>query len=487
MSASESVTPRLYAEPLSASHEAVSATSLHLFRRVLACFEIAADFVTCAVGMVAAYSLDLAGSLGRHTHYPVREVAAVSVAIGVLAVFLLERNGAYLGGGSLLQIGETERVLRIPVQSVFVLLPFFLLSDVRSSYPVILRSLILIPVLLILQKLAFFSIVRVLHIMGWGTDRAIIYGSANSGKRVVSALSNSVRLGIVPVAVIDDDATFDERQIVEMRYRCRRTVPVLRGPLTTELLKSHRCSTLIVELPRLSPERKTAAVDAGKQAGLRIAFLSGMELHEQQWIKSIDVDGLTLTPDTDPFESWSYAITKRMFDLILSSLLLVALGPLLLLIALLVRLDSPGPALFIQKRVGRNGELFNIYKFRSMYASTPKYDFSPMRSNDPRITRIGRFIRRTSLDELPQLINVILGNMSLVGPRPEMPFIVQDHISKHKQRVQVTPGITGLWQLSADRAFPIHENVQYDLYYIRNRGFFLDIAILIHTLFFAIR
>ena len=91
------------------------------------------------------------------------------------------------------------------------------------------------------------------------------------------------------------------------------------------------------------------------------------------------------------------------------------------------------------------------------------------------------------MDELPQLMNVFLGNMSLVGPRPEMPFIVQEYAPEQRQRLQVIPGITGLWQLSADRASLIHENIQYDLYYIRNRGIFMDIAILFHTLFFAIR
>jgi exopolysaccharide biosynthesis polyprenyl glycosylphosphotransferase len=487
MGASESATPRLYAEALSASHETVPATSADLFRRMLACLEIAADFVTCAVGMVAAYSLGMARTLDVQTHYPVREVAGASIGVGLLAVMFLERNGAYRGGGSLLQIGETERALRIPVQSVLVLLPIFLLMGMRSSYPAVVLSLILIPVLLILQKLTFLFTVRVLHAMGYGVDRAVIYGSKDSGKRVVSALFHSVRLGLVPVAVIDDDPNFDGSQIVEMGYRRRRSVPVQRGPLTVELLKSHRCNTLVVALPRLSPERQTAAIDTAKQAGIRIAFLSGMELQAQECTKSIDVDGLTLTPKADPFASWPYTIAKRMIDLILSTVLLVLLGPLLLLIALLVRLDSPGPALFVQRRVGRNGELFDIYKFRSMHASAPKYEFSPMKANDPRITRIGRFIRRTSLDEFPQLINVILGNMSLVGPRPEMPFIVQDYTSEHRRRLQVTPGITGLWQLSADRASLIHENIQYDLYYIRNRGFFMDIAILIHTLFFAIR
>jgi len=122
-----------------------------------------------------------------------------------------------------------------------------------------------------------------------------------------------------------------------------------------------------------------------------------------------------------------------------------------------------------------------------MYANAPMYDFSPATSHDLRITRVGRFIRQTSLDELPQLMNVFLGNMSLVGPRPEMPFIVREYTPEYRQRLQVIPGITGLWQLSADRGSLIHENIQYDLYYIRNRGIFMDIAILIHTLFFAVR
>ena len=260
-----------------------------------------------------------------------------------------------------------------------------------------------------------------------------------------------------------------------------------RGPITSALLNSCQCSTLIVALPNLSSEQIAAAVDAAKQAGSRVLFLSATELQEQKWTESIDVDGLSLTPMLESFERWPYSIAKRMADLIGSSLLLVLFAPLFFLIALFIKLDSPGPALFVQDRVGRNGELFKMYKFRSMHKGTPKYELSPTTPFDPRITRIGRFLRRSSLDELPQLMNVFLGDMSLVGPRPEMPFIVQNYTSEQRQRLQVTPGITGLWQLSADRAFLIHENIQYDLYYIRNRGFFMDIAILIHTLLFAMR
>ncbi len=271
----------------------------------------------------------------------------------------------------------------------------------------------------------------------------------------------------------------------EMGYRRGRSIPVQHGPVTPALLKACQCNMLMVTIPNLSTEKLHAAADAAKQAGLRIAFLLGSPLQEPQWTESTDIDGLLLTSTIEPIAPWHYAVAKRMADLIVSTLLLALFSPLLFLIALLIRLDSPGAALFVQKRVGRNGEIFDMYKFRSMYTNAPKYDVSPTQSCDPRITRIGRVLRRISLDELPQLINVFLGNMSLVGPRPEMPFIVQRYNSRHRQRLKVVPGITGLWQLSADRSLPIHENIEYDLYYIRNRTFFMDMAILIHTLIFA--
>jgi lipopolysaccharide/colanic/teichoic acid biosynthesis glycosyltransferase len=122
-----------------------------------------------------------------------------------------------------------------------------------------------------------------------------------------------------------------------------------------------------------------------------------------------------------------------------------------------------------------------------MRVDVPKFGLHPTAADDPRVTRIGRWLRRTSLDELPQLINILKGDMSLVGPRPEMPFIVERYNARHRQRLQVTPGLTGLWQLSADRSFLIHENIQYDLYYIRHRNFFMDLAILLHTAEFAMK
>ena len=184
---------------------------------------------------------------------------------------------------------------------------------------------------------------------------------------------------------------------------------------------------------------------------------------------------------------WYYEFCKRMLDLFVSSVLLVLLAPIFFVIAVLIRMSSRGPAFFIQERIGVGGVAFKMYKFRSMSSSAEKYEYSPTTSEDPRITRIGRLLRRSSLDELPQLFNVFRGDMSLVGPRPEMSFIVREYNDYERLRLQVIPGITGLWQLSKDRAHPIHENLHHDLSYIRERCLSLDVAILIHTVLFAMR
>jgi lipopolysaccharide/colanic/teichoic acid biosynthesis glycosyltransferase len=142
--------------------------------------------------------------------------------------------------------------------------------------------------------------------------------------------------------------------------------------------------------------------------------------------------------------------------------------------------------LLAQERVGLNGRRFRMLKFRTMWTDVDRYAPSPAGDVDPRITHVGRVLRTTRLDELPQLWNVLRGDMSLVGPRPEMPFIVQRYGELEQQRLLAKPGITGIWQLSADRHAEIHENVEYDLYYISHRSLTTDLLILLETLFFTI-
>ncbi|WP_322494956.1 sugar transferase [Chloroflexus sp.] len=187
-------------------------------------------------------------------------------------------------------------------------------------------------------------------------------------------------------------------------------------------------------------------------------------------------------------------VVKRLFDITVSLTLIVLLSPIMLLIALLIKLESPGPVIFKQERIGEHGRRFQMFKFRSMYIDADrrwhevaKRDETTNKlihkqKDDPRVTRVGRKLRRTSLDELPQLFNVLRGEMSLVGPRPEMPYIVAEYEPWQWQRFRVPPGMTGWWQVNGRSDKPLHLHTEYDLYYIQNYSFWLDLRILAKTL-----
>ncbi|MBF0507758.1 MAG: sugar transferase [Deltaproteobacteria bacterium] len=181
-----------------------------------------------------------------------------------------------------------------------------------------------------------------------------------------------------------------------------------------------------------------------------------------------------------------YILFKRMIDLLLAAILLLLLWPLFGLIGLAIKLDSAGPVFFAHERVGKNGRLFRMYKFRSMHLTADPYAVSPLNQEDPRITGVGKFIRRLCLDELPQLFNVLKGDMAIVGPRPEMPFIVAEYNNIHMERLRVLPGMTGLWQIHGDRSQAIHEDIGYDLDYIKRMSLFLDATILVKTMLFVL-
>jgi len=185
-------------------------------------------------------------------------------------------------------------------------------------------------------------------------------------------------------------------------------------------------------------------------------------------------------------------MTKRLFDTTASIALLLLLSPFMLLIAILIKLESPGPVFFLQERIGENGRRFKMIKFRSMYQDAEQRwhevaqrdaegNLIHKRSDDPRVTRVGRKLRRSSLDELPQLFNVVRGEMSLVGPRPEMPYIAEEYAPWQWQRFRVPPGMTGWWQVNGRSNLPMHLHTEADLYYIQNYSFWLDLVILLKT------
>ena len=186
-------------------------------------------------------------------------------------------------------------------------------------------------------------------------------------------------------------------------------------------------------------------------------------------------------------------LVKRVLDIVASAILLVLLMPVFLTVAIAIRLEDPGPILFKQKRVGRWGALFTMWKFRSMYTDAEERKKELMAQNemeggvifkmkdDPRVTKVGRIIRKASIDELPQLWNVLKGDMSLVGPRPPVPQEVNEYSLSDRRRLEVIPGITCIWQVSGRSDIPFDQQVELDVQYIQSQSFWTDIKILLKT------
>ena len=246
---------------------------------------------------------------------------------------------------------------------------------------------------------------------------------------------------------------------------------------------------VIIALPPEFASKLPVFINACESHGARARVISSLASGLLTPGQMNDLDGIKLVnAHSYPTERLDYLIVKRIFDVILSLLLLVLLIPLLLLIALAVKVSSEGPVFFKQQRVGLNGKRFWMWKFRTMtYVESAVSDteWTPLEVN--RFTRFGKLLRRTNLDELPQLWNVLRGEMSLVGPRPERPFYIEifkKQVPQYMLRHFVKSGITGWAQINGWRGnTSIQKRIEHDLYYMKNWGFWLDIKILFYTLY----
>lgn len=457
------------------------------FRRAIVFCEVIADLLTITLAVVLGYFIYDSLRLGRHIYYPIGTVLALAFAFSIVMVLMLDRAGAYRRGNSLLRVRETEQVLGVSAQAFLIALAVSFFTNILFSRWLLVLCLGLVPLLLFVQKSLIYVLVRVLHSRGYGNETVLIYGSGYTGRRVFSVLQRSPKLGLEPVAFVDDDPAKTGSMVYEMAYERRRSAPVVKGPVTRELVAHYGADLVLISIPSVGRYRFTKTIQEAFAANARVSFVPSHLLASDPWVDYQDIDGVLLANFGRSSRHAGYEGVKRVCDILGSIILMVVGAPVFLLLALAIKIDSRGPVLFRQERVGQDGKLFRMYKFRTMHTTAPSYEYSPLASSDPRITRLGKFLRRTSLDEVPQLLNVLQGSMSLVGPRPEMPFIVDQYTERHRQRLQVRPGLTGLWQLSGDRAFLIHENIEYDLYYIQHRSLFMDLAILLHTIIFAAR
>lgn len=412
------------------------------------------------------------------------QLFAGAVLYSALVLSLLVGDNAYPRVCSLLGVKETEIALRVSIKAIVVCL----VLSIVARYPV--------------PRMATLSawVIGTLYLTigrGWVQEavgkqfaaslpkrRTLIYGTKRTARRFFTGALHSPTLGIDPVGFVGSPVEVSD-VIYSNDYFQRDSRPVFREPLTVELIKRLAVTELVVcdSLPEseLNRVREVAA-----NANCSLSLVNNQEVLTNRtptWVW--EMDGLFVATSSMSGPSQFYRVTKRLIDIVCSALLIGFSLPVWAILAILIRLESKGPIFFHQTRIGHNGRPFEIYKFRSMKVDAPKYARSPDEHNDPRITRVGRFLRKTSFDEVPQLINVLKGDMSLVGPRPEMPFITAEYGPQEATRLTVPQGITGLWQLSADRRYAIHQSLEYDLYYIQNRTVLMDFAILLHTLVYA--
>lgn len=444
--------------------------------------EVALDVLTGALSLILTafilnglFSPNMLPGSARHA-------AAACLLFVCLLVLFLHRSGVYHLTGSLLGLRETACVLKA-VTSLFVLvIPCALLFSSHKSIVALLIEAPLLTILLVLEKQLLNSKYVRLQSPAASLQRVLIYGPTSSSRIVFEAFNRSAKLGMRPVAIVPTET------YANTVPNTMNTVAESAGELHAATVRAHRADIVLVTDPPTSAEVLERIMDESSRGGARVLFRVAAPLQDYaSGVDYLDLDGHVVYGPHVVHRRRMHEVVSRGMDVIVASIALLLLAPVFATVALLVRMDSRGPVLFRQRRVGRDSVLFTILKFRTMREEACGSDLTPSTSNDPRITRVGKILRKTSIDELPQLWNVLRGDMALVGPRPEMPFIVDTYTSSQRERLAVLPGVTGVWQLSEARSQPIHENVHYDMYYLKHRSTFLDIAVLLHTFFFAMR
>lgn len=337
-----------------------------------------------------------------------------------------------------------------------------------------------ILVFTIVSRFVSFKVIQRLHSRGIGNRNVLIYGAGETGRKLQSKFMLVPTLGLNLVGFVDDAPN----AVGTMVNRSK----VIGSFDDLEMLVGvHKVSEVFVAMPEASEEHVMKVIAECERLSVTYRVVPRFYHLMAYKVRIENLDSIPLVTRPERRQGFFGAIAKRLLDLVMATLVVVVLSPVLILMAILIKRESKGPVFFVQQRIGKDGVPFSMIKFRTMHHEMAGDAPTPRSPYDPRITRIGRLLRRYSLDELPQFFNVLTGDMSIVGPRPEMRFIVEQYDALQRERLRVKPGITGLWQISYARKQAIHENIDYDLYYIENQSFLLDVVIIALTGFAVVK
>lgn len=440
--------------------------------------------------IVFAFWLRFESSFIPYGYGPPNISSYVKLSLVVLPLWLGMNFVYKLYNSNILDIGSEEYIRIIHTSSLGMVLilvvSFFLKKEYARGWVIL--SWITITALMLLSRYILRKIKHKQNAKGLNTRKTIIIGSNDEAAHIFNKIQGSPWLGLKVVGFAGKNSKVaknavmlgkadDIEQIFEQTDDIQAAV----------LVASDLSSKLMQDICRFLNKRNVSIFISPSliniiSSRINIQPVAGMPLIS---IEQTEFKGAKLA-------------AKRFFDLIFTTIGLVFLLPLTLLIGLIIKLDSKGPVLFQQKRVGRKGRPFMMYKFRTMYqdAESRLAELRHMNEaegkifkikNDPRITRVGKFMRKYSIDELPQIINVLRGEMSLVGPRPPIPSEVKEYDDWEMRRLETLPGLTGLWQVSGRSQLPFDEMVKLDIYYIENWSPLFDFYIMLKTIFAVLK
>lgn len=410
---------------------------------------------------------------------------------GVYALILFlnyQRNGLYRNMVGRAWMEEVYLIgSSVAVAIVIVLAMFFILQPLITSRLMLIYVAALTIIIGSFARLARRWVLAYLRNKGIGIQRVLIVGMGDVGQAVLGVMLARPELGYKPIGFLDDTPEKGEVNLGRVKglgntHRLKKVV------------RAEKVDTVVITFRWKHYDRIQELAEMCRTIGVDLRIVPDIMQLNMRQVQVENLDGIPLLgfATQAPFQGTSRLI-KRAMDVAIVVIMIPIWVPIALLVALAIRLESEGPILYQQRRVGENGRKFKMIKFRSMIpdadqlheqivAESGEDPRHPKLANDPRITRVGRFIRRTSLDELPNLINVLGGQMSLVGPRPPTPDEVKLYEPWQTRRLQIIPGLTGLWQVSGRSDVPFDEMCLMDIYYIENWSITMDIRILMMTI-----
>jgi exopolysaccharide biosynthesis polyprenyl glycosylphosphotransferase len=443
-------------------------------------------YVAFLIAYWVRYDLQWLRSVDPANNVPFSAYLPMVSLLALILLLALRREGAYDLRRARPYFDEIYGILNATTTAILLLVVFvFFYRRMFYSRLIFIYGGILILILLTTARLVRRMILARLRQSGQGIDRVLIVGAGEVGRAVMRNIIAQPELGYQVVGFLDDDPAKSHADIGPIKAL---------GPTESvlQVIREQRIDQVILTLPwqyhrktmRLVLETEEAGVRARVVPDLFQLSLGGIDVEAINGIPLIGIKPTALTGFN--------LVIKRAFDLLFAAPFVILTSPIWAAVAIAIKLDSPGPVLFRQERAGKNGRPFHVYKFRSMYVGAEAEQAALLAQNeasgpifkmrdDPRRTRVGRFIRRTSIDELPQFINVLRGEMSVVGPRPPILSEVAQYQEWQRKRLEIQPGVTGLWQVSGRSDLTFDEMVMLDIYYGENWSLAGDIRIVLRT------